>query len=217
MMPDLNPLIAQLSILAKDRADRQLIAKGIATLNEKYDLSVKIAREPGVEEILKQLIGRLESAFGSLTGLKGKRVLDIACGSNTSRAPSFIYINTPFGETRIPLPHRRGYTAQFEPWFCRILLEVGADPVGIDLGDLEAETFEHYAVDLGREGGLDFLPSHTFDAIQDSRLFGSPEFTDRFPDPAARLKVARQIRDQEKRLLKADGILVHSDAANLVG
>lgn len=148
--------------------------------------------------------------------MNGKRILDIACGSNTSRAPSFVYIDTPFGETRIPLPHSQGYTAQFEPWFCRILLEVGADPVGIDLGDLEAETFEHYPVDLGLEGGLDFLPSHSFDAVQDSRLFGSPEFTARFPDRASRLKVARELRNQEKRLLRPDGITVHSDAEALL-
>jgi len=96
-------------------------------------------------------------------------------------------------------------------------LELGADPVGIDIGDLEAESFEHYAVDLGLPSGLDFLPSHSFDALQDSRLFGSPEFTARFPDRDSRLKVARALRDQEKRLLKADGVIVHSDAKALRG
>ena len=216
-MPEINQLITLLGSLAKDEADRVAVANLITALDDRYDLSAKIARERGVEEILKQLIGRLESAFGSLTGLKGKRVLDIACGSNTSRAPFFVYIDTPFGETRIPVPHTQGYTAQFEPWFCRILLELGADPVGIDIGDLEAESFEHYAVDLGLPSGLDFLPSHSFDALQDSRLFGSPEFTARFPDRDSRLKVARALRDQEKRLLKADGVIVHSDAKALRG
>jgi hypothetical protein len=215
-MPVLNPLITLLSSLAKDEADQVAIANLITALDEKYDLSAKITREPGVEEILKQLIGRLESAFGSLTGLKGKRVLDIACGSNTSRAPALVTIHTPFGETRIRVPHNQGYTAQFEPWFCRLLLEIGAVPVGIDIGDLQSESFEHYPVDLGMEGGLDFLPSHSFDAVQDSRLFGSPEFTAQFPDQASRLKVAREIRKQEQRLLKPDGILVHSDAASLL-
>lgn len=216
-MHELNPLIDQLSSLAKKEADRAVIADLITALEEKYDLSAKIAREPGVEEILKQLIGRLFGAFGSLTAVKDKRILDIACGSNTSKAPSFVFIDSPFGETRIPVPHSQGYTAQFEPWFCRILLEIDADPVGIDIGDLEAESFEHYPVDLGLEGGLDFLPSHTFDAVQDSRLFGSPEFTTRIPDQASRLKVAREIRTQEKRLLKTAGVIVHSDAAALLG
>lgn len=215
-MPEINQLITLLGSLAKEEADRVAIANLITALNEKYDLSAKIARERGVREILKQLIGRLESAFSSLTALKGKRVLDIACGSNSSKAPSMVYIDSPFGETRIPVPHAHGYTSQFEPWFCRILLELGADPVGIDLGDLEAESFEHYPVDLGLPGGLDFLPSHSFDAVQDSRLFGSPEFTARIPDRDARLKVAREILDQEKRLLKAEGVIVHSDAQALL-
>jgi hypothetical protein len=107
---------------------------------------------------------------------------------------------------------RKGYTAQFEPWFCRILVELGADPVGIDFGDLDRESFTHHRVDLGQVGALAFLPSHSFDAIQDSRLFGSPEFTAQFPNPADRLKIAGEIVRQEQRLLKIDGIIIHSDA-----
>ncbi len=43
-----------------------------------------------------------------------------------------------------------GHTALFEPWFCRILLELGAAPVGVDPGDLEQERFIHYRVDPAR-------------------------------------------------------------------
>jgi hypothetical protein len=91
---------------------------------------------------------------------------------------------------------------------------LGAIPVGIDFGDLEHEDFEHYRVDIGKTGALDFLPNQSFDAVQDSRLFGSSEFTAQFPNPADRLKVAQEIRRQEQRLLKADGIVIHSDAAS---
>ena len=93
---------------------------------------------------------------------------------------------------------------------------MGAHPAGIDFGNLEGEAFEHYRVDLGRIGALDFLPDHSFDAVQDSRLFGSPEFTTQFPDPADRLNVATEIRRQERRLLKAGGRVIHSDAEELV-
>jgi hypothetical protein len=148
--------------------------------------------------------------------LKDKRVLDIACGSSTSKAPAFVFVNTPFGEQRIPIAHADGYTAQFEPWFCRILLALGAVPVGIDLGNLEGETFEHYHVDLGQPGALYFLPDHSFDAVHDSRLFGSPEFTAQFPNQEDRLRVAAEIRRQEQRLLKPGGKVIHSDAANLM-
>jgi hypothetical protein len=212
-----DQLVATLSRLAKDREERDLITITITALDARYDLSKKMAKEAGVEEIIKQLMGRLENAFGGLSNIKGKRILDIACGSKTSKAPSSIYIDTPFGEKRISNADTEGYTAQFEPWFCRVLLQLGAHPVGIDFGNLEGEAFEHYRVDLGQKGALDFLPSHSFDAVQDSRLFGSPEFTAQFPDPADRLKVAAEIRRQERRLLKAAGRVIHSDAEELTG
>ena len=211
----LDQLVAILGSLAKDRAERDLIAATIAALDVQYDLSGKMAKEPGVEEIIKQLLSRLASAFGNLSNVKGKRILDIACGSSTSKAPSSINIDTPFGKKRINTTDTESYTAQFEPWFCRMLLHMGAYPVGIDFGNLEGEAFEHYRVDLGQSGALDFLPSHSFDAVQDSRLFGSPEFTAQFPKQADRLSIAAEIWRQEQRLLKAKGIVIHSDAEEL--
>ena len=209
-------LITLLSSLANPSEERALVASMLTALDVQYALAQKMVREPGLEEIIKQLVGRVYRAYGSFAGLKGKRILDIACGSSTSKAPAFVFVNTPFGETRIPISHTDGYTAQFEPWFCRILLELGADPVGIDLGNLDGETFEHYHVDLGQPGALSFLPDRSFDAVHDSRLFGSPEFTAQFPNQEARLKVAAEIWQQEQRLLKAGGMVIHSDAANLV-
>jgi len=209
-------LVSTLGKLARGQEDRVLLANTITALDDNYDLSSKMAREPGVEQIIQQLVGRITNAFGRLSLAQGKRILDLACGSNTSKAPSSIYINTPFGEKRIRISKTEKYTTQFEPWFCRILLALGAHPIGIDLGDLESEAFEHYRVDLGQGGALDFLPSHSFDAIQDSRLFGSPEFTSQFPKEADRLRVAREIGRQEQRLLKPGGIVIHSDAEGLL-
>ncbi|HLF26848.1 MAG TPA: hypothetical protein VJG32_10970 [Anaerolineae bacterium] len=211
----LDRLSAKLDSVWEDPQDRRLIANTIQALDVRYDLSKKIAREPGVEEIITQLAGRLAHTFGRLSNVQGRRVLDIACGSNTSQAPASLYLNTPFGEMTIGRASK-GYTAQFEPWFCRMLLELGADPIGIDFGDLEGEAFEHHRVDLGQKGALDFLPGRSFDAVQDSRLFGSPEFTAQFPDRADRLQVAQEIRRQERRVLKPEGIVIHSDADALL-
>ena len=208
-------LIANLGRLWKNQQDRDLIAKTIQALNTRYDLSRKMAHEAGVEEIIEQMVGRLAHSYGRLSALQNKKILDIACGSNSSKLPASVYVNTPFGE--MSLGHaNKGYTALFEPWFCRILYELEATPVGVDFGDLEQELFIHHRVDLGKTGALDFLPEHSFDGIQDSRLFGSPEFTAQFPHPADRLKVAQEISRQEQRLLKLDGIMIHSDAAALV-
>jgi hypothetical protein len=216
MKSTVDDLIRVMHSLANTPQDRELIAITLKALDDKYDLSRKIFQEPGLKEIIQQLMGRLYQAYGAFTTLKGQRILDIASGSNTSKAPAFVFVDTPFGEQRIPIPSSEGYTAQFEPWFCRILLELGADPVGIDLGNLDGEIFEHYKVDLGQPGALNFLPDGSFDAVQDSRLFGSPEFTAKFPKRADRLKVAAEIWDQQQRLLKARGVVIHSDAAHLL-
>jgi hypothetical protein len=161
------------------------------------------------------MFGRLANSFERLSDLQNKKILDIACGSNTSKAPPTLFIDTPFGRKTIGRSNK-GYTTQFEPWFCRILFELGANPVGVDFGDLESEVFVHYRVDLGKIGALNFLPDHSLDAVQDSRLFGSPEFTAQFPNQTDRLKIAQEIRQQEKRLLVANGIIIHSDAEALL-
>jgi hypothetical protein len=212
----LDQLIGEVVPLWDDPQERNLLAKTLRALDVHYGLGTKIIKEPGVAEIIAQLVGRLANAFGRLSNVQERKILDIACGSNTSKAPASLYVNTPFGARSLRRASK-GYTAQFEPWFCRMLLELGADPVGVDVGDLEAESFTHHRVDLGKTGALDFLPDHSFDAIQDSRLFGSPEFTAQFPNHAERLQVAREIRRQERRLLKIDGIIIHSDAQELAG
>ena len=210
----LDQLITKLSRLWKGSQDRDAVAKTIRALDIRYDLGRKIVKEAGVAAIIDQMLGRLANSYERLSTLLGKRILDIACGSNSSRLPASLFMNTPFGEVAIGRKSQE-YTALFEPWFCRILLELGADPVGVDFGDLDQELFIHYRVDLGKAGALDFLPGHSFDGIQDSRLFGSPEFTEQFPDSAGRLKVAREIVGQEQRLLKDAGIIIHSDAMEL--
>jgi hypothetical protein len=209
-------IIARISRSMKNLEDRALITRLITALDKKYDMAAKVTKEPGVEDIILQLVGRIESAYGSLSAVGGKRILDLACGSNTSQEPPLINLRIPFSGRKMRIGRSKGFTAKFEPWFCRILLELKADPVGIDIGDLEGEAFERYKVDLGLKGALDILPSQSFDGIQDSRLFGSPEFTAQFQDQEARLQVAREIRRQEQRILKEGGLLIHSDAEYLL-
>jgi len=211
----LERLIPELNGLWKEEQDQILLANTIRALNTRYDLKAKIRKEPGVEDILKQMFGRLANSYERLADIQSQRILDIACGSNTSKAPASLFIDTPFGRRTIGNA-RKGYTAQFEPWFCRMLFELGADPVGVDFGDLESESFTHYQVDLGKPGALDFLPDSSFDGVQDSRLFGSPEFTAQFPNKADRVKIAQEIKRQEQRLLKENGIVIHSDADTLL-
>jgi hypothetical protein len=178
----------------RTRAERALLARAIALLDERHELRRKIDREPELASIIEEFIGRLQRAFGSLTRVKGKRILDIASGSNSSRSPT---------------TGKR--TAMFEPWFARLLLQLGGEPVALDGGDLDDELFEHHRVDLGRPGALDFLPAASFDGVQDSRLFGSPEFRKVYPRRRDHERIKAEIALQERRVLKPDGVLIHSD------
>jgi hypothetical protein len=212
----LTRLTARLNDLWTSEQDRGVLRGALRALDERYRLGDKIDREPAVADVVVQMFERLAAAYQPLGRLEGKRVLDIACGSNSSKAPANIHMPTPFGRFTFRRA-RKGYAARFEPWMCRILLELGADPVGVDFGDLEGERFEHHHVDLGQIDALDFLPGMSFDGIQDSRLFGSPEFAALFPREADRLRIAREIREQEQRLLKPEGVIIHSDAAERLG
>jgi hypothetical protein len=191
-----SALVDQLASSARTPAERTLLSRAIEELDQRYELGHKIAREPELASILEEFIGRLQRAFGSLERVRAKRILDIASGSNSSRSPK---------------TGKR--TALFEPWFARLLLELGAEPVALDSGDLDGERFEHHRVDLGQPRALDFLPAASFDGVQDSRLFGSPEFRKAYPRRRDHERVKSEIAQQERRLLKPDGVLIHSDNA----
>jgi len=184
--------VASLADLGRTPSDRELLSHALHELDLGHDLAVKIAAAPHLEAIVAEFVNRLTDAFGSLASVRGQTVLDIACGSNSSRSP---------------VTDMR--TAEFEPWMCRLLVALGASPVGIDIGDLDGEAFEHHRVDLGARGALDFLPTGSFDAVHESRLFGSPEF--RATHASATERIRSEIHGQERRLLRPGGILIHSD------
>jgi hypothetical protein len=178
------------------RGDESLLVSALERLDRRYGLDRKLRKEPEVRAILDEFVERLRAAYGSLDELRGKRILDLASGSNSSRSPK---------------TGRR--TALFEPWFSRLLVELGAEPVAIDLGDLEGEPYEHHRVDLGKPGALEFLPAGSFDGVQDSRLFGSPEFLAAYPGSGHRARVKAEIKRQERRLLRPDAVILHSHEA----
>ena len=156
---------------------------------------------PPIKSALHEHLSGLAQAFGTLD-LRGQRVLDIACGSSESRMPPKLNEPVPFEKLHV--------TPEFQPWLCRLLHHLGADAVGVDIGNNDREVFTHYQLDLGVLGVLDFLPSDSFDAVHDDRLFGSPEFRRQFPERAGRLTVAAEIQRQEQRLLRTGGIVLHT-------
>ncbi len=184
--------LPRLVALGRTQTDRESLDGALRELDARHGLASKIAAEPHLEAIVSEFVDRLIEAFLPLSTIRRRSVLDIACGSNSSQSP---------------VTGRR--TAEFEPWMCRLLLALGARPVGIDIGDLAGESFEHHRVDLGIPGALDFLATGSFDAVHESRLFGSPEF--RAAHRRDTERVRREIHRQENRLLRPGGILIHSD------
>jgi SAM-dependent methyltransferase len=188
MADQLGSLVA----LGRTASDRELLERAVRSLDQKHAVGAKLTKAPMLREVLGEFVSRLLDAYGKLAAVRGQRVLDIASGSNSSRSPSTGRI-----------------TVAFEPWMARLLAELGAQPVAVDIGDLDRETFEHYRADLGHPGALDFLPGGSFDAIHESRLFGSPEFRAAYGPSTD--SVRAEIHRQERRLLRPGGILIHSD------
>ena len=172
----------------------------IGKVKEKLSIKYKINND-AVELILvkAQLMKALE-VFGGIDNLQGKRILDIGCGATISA-------DEKLGR-------------RFEPWFCRGLQELGANPVGVDIRDISREEFEHCQLDLLDSGALNIFPDKSFDGINCQSFFDSPSLDSRIgynfsermdarykgivlEDKVGLLK--KEIGAQMKRLLKDDG------------
>lgn len=141
--------------------------------------------------------------FGGVDNLRGKRILDIGCGATVSADENF--------------------GRRFEPWFCRGLQELGANPVGVDIRDISREEFEHHQLDLLDPKALNIFPDGSFDGINCQSFFDSPSLDARIgynflerinarqrgiilEDKITPLK--KEIGTQIKRLLKDGGKLL---------
>lgn len=156
---------------------------------KKYEVTDNISVEIKLQGILKSL----ENIFGSLDNLRGKRILDIGCGSIESRLNS--------EELNRSMPRL------LEPWLCRVLFDLGSDPVGIDINNLDNELFEHYQIDVGKPDSLDFLEPQSFDAVNMKWLSGSPEMQERYTTLYGH-EILVRVEEKLKELLKPDGLII---------
>lgn len=125
--------------VARDLSDYRLAFK---LINQYYnDLS-----DPEFDPIRKRVFKHLDclrSSFPDLEKLKGLKVLDIACGSRIFQG---------------------NYHHKFDPWMSRLLVYLGAEPLGIDIVDQKNETFGSYVLDLTEIDSLSLIPNCIFDA-----------------------------------------------------
>lgn len=90
-------------------------------------------------------------------GISQKRILDLGCGS---------YHGTYEFKEFDP--------KTYEPWLCRALLELGANPIGVDIGNLDGERFEHYTLNLLLPNSLSFISDNSVDVAHADLLYDSP-------------------------------------------
>ncbi len=176
--------------------DSTLYQQLLKTLDEKYKLGETTNEVPII-----LALDRVALAWGSLENVKGKRILDIGCGARSETFETDEFNKLDVKEGKAP-------SRSFEPWFCRALHELGADTVGIDIGNLKGEEFEHYEVNITKPGALNFLPDKSFDGINLHLVLSSPElglWTTSSGDERAKQNIADELKKQMKRLLKDDG------------
>lgn len=113
--------------------------------------------------------------------IQGKRILDLGCGAN-QEWERLSELGYRWENERLSNETYR-IDRTFEPWACRALLEMGAEPAGVDIGDLEDEAFEHHQVNLLKEGALKKFPDKSFDAVMMSLLVTSPSIANTMKSP----------------------------------
>lgn len=129
---------------------------GYASIPETISPPERIIRFTFFSLVAIPLTNQLAHVLYATNGnINGKVVLDLGCGSTND------------GETMD--------LELYKPWLCRALAELGASPIGVDIGNLVEEKFEtHPGVNLLEPESLDFLPDNSVDIVHSRALFTSP-------------------------------------------
>ncbi len=192
----------------RDEEDQKIVHG----LKEKYGLEIVASSEPWIISYIREI----RRNFGGLENVRGKRILDLGCGSTLDEETKQI-IKASGGKLDLVEEDLRSKGKLdvaryfvFQPWICRILLELGANPVGVDVGSNQDEKFENYQLDLSQKGALDFLPDKSFDGFNLKSLLDSPQLG-MSKSKKEREAMKLEIERQRKRLLKDDGKVIYLD------
>jgi len=126
--------------------------------------------------------------------IEGKVIVDIGCGSHTFNGRAFV---------------RPGDSAKYLPWLCRGLHILGVHVIGIDIGDMTGEPFEHYQGDVQDFNTWRPLQGRQVDLIQERRLYDSPEMMKLHEGELETLQCRRIIFAQI--VSRDEGIFLHAN------
>ncbi|MBW2975812.1 hypothetical protein KY347_00030 [Candidatus Woesearchaeota archaeon] len=139
------------------------------------------------------LAQQLEYILWGVSGyVKGKTILDLGCGCNY---PAFESEGGP-------------WDSMYEPWLCRGLHLLGANPIGVDYDALSGEKFKHYEVDLTASDSLSMIPDESVDLANARQLFSSVWLGRRGKNSE---DLRRNIHTQLERILKPRAFLLYWD------
>lgn len=157
---------------------------------EKYFNNDKDALDESSCALHTQLFFLLYAANGNL---EGKTVLDLGCGSLSN-------LDDQLGIFR---------NRMFEPWLCRILPELGAKPIGIDIGINPDAEFEFYQRNLNDAHVLDFIKDKSIDIVNCNQFYNSPFLRSHVRNAPETLKSI--LIPQIERVLKPEGAYIFSE------
>ncbi|MBP7058301.1 hypothetical protein KBB06_03125 [Candidatus Gracilibacteria bacterium] len=176
-------------------SDKQKAAIQIvdSILRDRYGFTDFFLFEREREKLIRKLHLLLEQFPG--INLKDKIIVDLGCGNNGGTAEN------------------ADFDSRYQPWFCRILQELGAKPIGIDMGNLDGEPFEHFQEDLAAESPLKTLPPQYADAVFADDFYHSPQLIEmKIQNRSLDIRNLRQrIFPAIKRVLKSHGFYVEND------
>lgn len=214
--PDISFIEKWSNVVGKTPEEVDLVRGTLFRLYDQYGAYV-------LEDKPILFLSNLQKAFGSLFVVRGKRILDVACGSVASEKAHALTLElTEMKRQGIDIEHTSQYRAlqqeitpytdidfdtgeigrSFEPWLPRILEALGAEAVGIDVGNLDGEPFEHHRLDLRDEHALDVLSDKSFDAVN-ARLL--PDVTS---DETEQESFLHRVEVQIKGKIKNGGKLI---------
>jgi hypothetical protein len=138
--------------------------------------------------LMIKITNQLLPIYNAMSGnFSGQKILDLGCGS-----PSDTYESKKYDPKK------------YEPWLCRVLLELGTHPIGIDMGNLETEKFEHYSLNFLVPDSLSFLGDASIDVAHVDLLFDSPST----PEEMHYDHFKKILIPQLERIVKSDGFYI---------
>tara|TARA_Y100000310_G_scaffold337561_1_gene424919 strand:+ start:75 stop:617 length:543 start_codon:yes stop_codon:yes gene_type:complete len=174
----------------KMRESVSLVIEEENEIESKLDKKYCLNDERGTSQYVLQIMSQLARIYQAVDNeIEGRKILDLGCGEVSGN------------EWDKPGSHT------FEPWLCRSLIELGASPVGVDIGDNPKAEFEFYKVNLASPNSLSFLEDNSIDVANANMLFDSPYLHYHLHMKGKTLK--ENLIPQLERIIKPNGVFLH--------